>query len=458
MRYGTTLNSKDRSERYFKEEFLQEWLHTYYSRLVIHYLFNLFQLFILPVVAGKSQKRLETFIKNSEKKFETFTRDSAVLNSLVTKGIETEKAMTYVNDQVNLYVYLRNDVGNLLLVFWNNHKVIPPAKDLERRDGKYFSVYPNGEFEFIKKTFYLKGKQVITAAVIPIRWNYFFGNEYLKTEFAAVANIENTYDVAKDSANFYVKNGDGKVLFGLKEKKKVQNTKTGWPPLTLRVIAIVFVMIFISMLAAEVAKKEGWVKGFLLLTATVLLLRFLSYQFAFPFNYRSAELFDPIIYGSNSLHPSLGDLLINMILLFWVITFLRFSAGDYFKGVSTISEKTGWIVTGILSVFMVVLAFTAAGIIRSLITDSKISYDVGNFFSLSIYSFISFIILCLIIFIFFYLSHLILLFLYKAAEVPMFVKYIAVTVCGLFYLTLNINNTASVSNLVVLGWLLAYMF
>ena len=120
------------------------------------------------------KNRLETFIKNSEKRFEAFSGDTAVLNSLVTNGVEPEKALRYVDDEVNLYVYVRNDIVNLLLVFWNNYKVIPLTKDLERRDGKYFSGYPNGEFEFIKKTFYLKGKQVIAAALVPIRWNYFF--------------------------------------------------------------------------------------------------------------------------------------------------------------------------------------------------------------------------------------------------------------------------------------------
>jgi len=404
------------------------------------------------------KKRLETFIKNSEENFETFSGDSAVIRSLVVYGVESEKALEYVNDDVNLFVYVRNDLGNLLLAYWNNHKVIPPAKDLEQPDGKYFSVYPNGEFEFIKKTFYLNGKQVITAAVVPIRWNYFFENQYLKTEFASIANIENIYNVVTDHANFYVKNGDGKVLFGLKEKKKVQNINPGWVSLTLRVMAIILVLIFLNIMAYKVVEKKGWAQGFLLLAGLVLFLRFLSYQFPFPFDYRKRELFDPSIYGSNSLHPSLGDLFINMILLFWLISFFKFSAINYLRSLSKITGKTGWWLTGILSAMMVVMAFTSAGVIRSLIVDSKISFDVVNFFSLNIYTLVSFIILCLIILSFFYLSHFILLFMYKAAYVPSYVKYTAATICGLFYLTVNVHSGASISNLMVLGWLLAYMF
>jgi signal transduction histidine kinase len=403
------------------------------------------------------QKRLETFIRNSEEKFAAFTADSSIIKSLVKNTIEPKQSLAYVNDDVNLYVYTKNDIGHLLLVFWNNHKVIPTSKDLERLDGKYFTVYPNGEFEFIKKTFYVNGKQVITAAVIPIRWNYFFENEYLKTEFSSVKNIENVYDVVTGDGDFYIKNGDGKVLFGLREKKTVHNSNPGWISITLRIISIIFLLIFMNVVAYEVVHKRGWMWGFLLLAGSVSLLRFISYKIAFPFNYRNFELFDASIYASNSLHPSLGDLLVNMILLFWLISFFKFSAINHLKGVSK-SAKKGWFIIGALSILMLILAFSSAGVIRSLIIDSKIPLDVVNFFNLNIYTVITFIILCLIILSFFHLSHFVLLFMHKVSEVPMHAKYVAVTVCGLLYLTINVHNPASISNLIVLGWLLIYMF
>jgi hypothetical protein len=50
-----------------------------------------------------------------------------------------------------------------------------------------------------------------------------------------------------------------------------------------------------------------------------------------------------------------------------------------------------------------------AGIVTSLLEDAKISFDVSNFFSLSIFSLISFIILCLLVLIFYHLSEILLL-------------------------------------------------
>ncbi len=280
----------------------------------------------------------------------------------------------------------------------------------------------------------------------------------MKTEFAAVKNIENIYDVVTTNARFYIKNGDGKVLFGLKEKETVHTSNPGWVSVMLKVISIVFLLIFINLAAYEVVKKRGWIWGFLLLTGPVLLLRYISYKVSFPFDYRSLELFDASIYASNRLHPSLGDLLVNMILLFWLISFFKFSAINHLQGVRNTTGKRGWMIIGALSVLTIILAFTLAGVIRSLIIDSKIPFDVVNFFSLNIYTVISFIILCLIILSFFHLSHFLLLFMHKVSDVPKYIKYVVVTICGLLYLTINVNDPTSISNLIVLCWLLIYMF
>lgn len=404
------------------------------------------------------QKKLENYIKGSEEKFESFTSDSALFKTIVRDGYERKQALEYVDDNIGLFIYKRNDAGNFLLAFWNTHKILPPEKDLAKPDGKYFSVYQNGEFEFIKKTFYLNGRQVVAAAAIPIRWNYFIKDiYYLKEEFAGIKNIEDKYNIVKNDAQVYIRNGEGRVLFGLKEKKKVSEDNPGWVSLMFRVIAIMFVFVFMHMVSQEVIQKKGWAKGFLLLTASVAFLRLLSYKFAFPFNFRQFDLFDPFIYASNSLHPSLGDLLINMVLLFWLVSYFKFTAINYLDNLKNSKGTRGWLLTGISAVIIVAMAFTVAGVIRSLIIDSKISFDVVNFFSLDIYTLISFIILCFIILSFFHLSHFVLLFMSKAANVPVYVKYFFTAVAGLVYLTANLHNPAAISNLIVLVWLLAYM-
>ncbi len=425
------------------------WLYT------ISFIFSNYWFYTSSPVRVKNQ--LESFLEKSEKRFENFTKDSVLIQAISINHYEPETSLDYTTDEIGLFAYSRNDAGNLLLDFWNNNKVLPDSKDLVKPDGKFFVQYPNGEFEFIKKTFVINGRQVIAAAVIPVYWNYFVENNYLKSGFPALGDVENRYEVVTGNAQFYIRNGDGKVLFGLNEKKKVQSESPGAWSLSLRILAVFFVLIFIHVCAFDIVYQKGWVKGFVFLATTVLFFRFLTYKFPFPFTFRNLELFDPSIYASNSLHPSLGDLFINVIILFWLISFVRFAAINSFRNSKIITGVKGWLVSVSLSVFLIILSFVSAGVIRSLIVDSQISFDVTNFFSLNIYSVLSFIILCLFVFTFFHFSHIALLFIDKCTGIPAYGKYLFVAVAGLIYLSLNIGNPASASNVIVLLWLLVYM-
>lgn len=403
------------------------------------------------------KSKLEAFLKSGEQKFETFTKDSAVLNVIINKGFEPKKALDYINEDAGLFAYTRDSSGALALAFWNNNKVLPENKDLESPDGKYFSEYSNGQFEFIKKTFFLNGREVVAAAVIPIHWNYFFKNKYLQSGFPAIEGIETQYKIVASDPRFYIKNGDGKVLFGLKQIQKIPDENPGGWSITLRILSVIFILIFLNNIAYDIGRNKGWLKGFIFLASVIVFFRFLSYVFPFPFRFRNRELFDPSIYASNTLHPSLGDLFINIILLFWLISYIKFAAIKDFRKVKKITGKKGWLLTALLTVFLIVISFTSAGIIRSLIVDSKISFDVTNFFSLNIYSLLSFIILCFIILTFFHLSHIVLLFINKCATVPAYAKFLLAVVFGLLYLSLNIDDPATPSNLIVLIWLLLYI-
>ena len=349
----------------------------------ISFIFSNYWFYASSPVSVKEQ--LESFLQNGEQNFENFAADSTLLDEVIHKKINLKRALAHQKENTGLFAYTPNDSGSLSIVFWNNNKVLPEQSDLKKSDGKYFSIYSNGEFEFIKRTLFIKGKEVIAVAVIPIYWNYFFKNNYLQSGFPANANIEKRYRIVSSNAQFYIRNGDGKVLFGLKEKKKVTETDTGEWSLTLRILSVIFVLIFINIVAFDAVHTLGWGKSLLLLTIPVFLLRLLSYYYHFPFAFRSYELFDPAIYASNKLHPSLGDLLINVVLLFWIVSFIKFVAINYFKNISDIEGKKGWWITSVLLIFLLILSFTSAGIIRSLIIDSKISFDVTNFSNLTIY-------------------------------------------------------------------------
>lgn len=405
------------------------------------------------------QSRLENYVAESEKKFEKLAADVTVIYSILKNQYKPKEIADDLTEDVALFIYSKNDVGNFLLDYWSSNKVLPANEDLAKPDGKHYVSYNNGKFEFVKKTVLLKGRQVIVAGVIPLHWDYFFKNNYLQSGYPTLPDVENSYDLVDTGAQFYVRNGDGKVLFGLKEKKdkKIDEGSPGKWSISLRIIAIIFVLIFVNVCAVEIVNKKGWVNGLAFLSAVIIFLRVLSYKFPFPFNFRNLELFDPFIYGSNTLHPSLGDLLINVIFLFWILSFVKVAALKEFQEVGDIKGKKAWKVTFLLSVFLVALSFLTSDVVRSLIMDSQISFDVSDFFRLNIFSIISFIILGLIVLSFFHFSHIALLFIHKCIDCPNYVKYVFLAGAGFLYLSIHLNSSSSISNLFVLIWLLIYV-
>jgi hypothetical protein len=182
----------------------------------------------------------------------------------------------------------------------------------------------------------------------------------------------------------------------------------------------------------------------------------LSYFFPFPFNFRQFELFDPRVYGSNPIHRSLGDLLINSIFFCWLVLFswqkIR-STGFY-----DLSIKRGIIKGVIGSLVVVAVTFLTAYIIRSLAADSSISFDVINFFSLTPYTIFGFIALSILAVGYYYFMKIMTPLLSLSFNNNMFPVYLIVGAAGLTFLTFQGDNLLLVFYIVVLGWLIFYVW
>jgi hypothetical protein len=108
---------------------------------------------------------------------------------------------------------------------------------------------------------------------------------------------------------------------------------------------------------------------------------------------RQFDLFSPLIYGSNFIQKSLGDLCINAALFCWLVIFAWSELKDENKEIPDDRYNINW-GYAIASVLLLVSAtFMLATVVRSLVADSKISFDVTNFFGLSIYTVIGFALL-----------------------------------------------------------------
>ena len=216
---------------------------------------------------------------------------------------------------------------------------------------------------------------------------------------------------------------------------------------------LLLLLLFIHLVAESLAQKKVW-KGVLFLGVSLIGIRLIIYFFPQLLNLRQFELFDPSIYGSNIVQRSLGDLLMNSAFFCWIVLFTWYKV-QHLKNV--ISPLPSWLRTlaGVFSLCLLIYStFILSSIIRSIVADSKISFDVTNFSSLSPrYTSAGFIVLATISLSYYYFTQLLFRIIFPLFRNNIWLVYFAIGFSGLVYLSLKSGDSTVLFYIPVLAWL-----
>lgn len=400
------------------------------------------------------RKHIETQVQAQERDFEKLLGDTGLIKKINDNRFDELQLKQLTDKPYFIYRYFVNDIGLHRLIFWSTQTTIPSEALLSAKDSIGFIKLDNGYYAWQKRN----TANSITVALIPVKWNYFVNNTYLENTFTYGSDIERKYDIAAEPTKSAVRSITGKELFYLLERSGSEVPRNNIVAVWLRILACIFVLLFIHLLASNIAARRGLIKAVLFLVSLVLLFRLLSYYFPFPLNFRQFELFDPSIYGSSFILRSLGDLLINAVLFTWIILFVYNQVHD--KKIILPQHKPWfrWVLLALMGIILLSATFISGQVIRSMVADSQISFDVINFFTLNIYSVIGFIVLCCIAIGYFVLSQLLLYFTRPYFSARFWIVYLAMAVGGLIYLSVQPDMANAGFELVILGWLILYLF
>lgn len=399
----------------------------------------------------KVKSKIEQRISKLESKFEQVLKDTLLISQFINQLPEITDP---VKEEIGLFIYQQNQVATVpRLIYWNTNRMYINPDDLYRPSGTYFVDNKNGQFELICKKFTQKGRNYLAIALLPIRWSYFMQNKYLQSEFAGFEGINQQYEISSDLTSPIVRNSNGMELFRIKLKQGKSFITYDSITILFRVLAIILLMIFLHSCAQELVIIAGFRSGFGFLLVSVTFTRLLAYLVSFPLDFSKLPLFDPTIYASNFLHPSLGDLFVNSILLFWVVNFFK----TYHDSKSGLPFKFRVRLYAYANLILLTcICFFLTGIIISLVKDSKIPFDVSNVFGLNIYSIISFILLCFLVLTFFHFSQILVPPAIKN-NIRVYVQCLVIVLFGLALLFIFSSNSTTRIYLNVLIWLLLYI-
>jgi two-component system nitrogen regulation sensor histidine kinase NtrY len=427
---------------------------------------------------------IQNRIQQKEKDFQLLTGDTALMGSLVdqTYSEATLQKLLDTEKGYGLYIYDETEMAFDIppaLLFWNTQQILPdkrpPVDSLGGRmerlsNGLYvredssksrLERLSNGFYIHTAKVLFLRNdRRLVAEALIPVmrKWHINVETENLQKEFVGVSGATRQVDITTSITPFPVRSVSGDVLFYLQ-----QNTLYGRPH-NIWVIGVVIagfflLFLFLHQIAEYVCRVYGIWYGIGLLTFVVVVMRLIVYGFPDILALRQFELFDPAIYGSTFILSSLGDLLINALLLCWVITFvnrrINISAIRAYR-----DPLQNWLALVATVSTLVIITFTFAAILQTMVSDAKISFNVTNFFSLiaTPYSFVGFIVLATLALSYFFLSQILLTVAGKLVGDRNYFMFIIAAGVGLIILTFTGNNSLVELNLYVMLWLLAFMW
>jgi len=277
------------------------------------------------------------------------------------------------------------------LAFWTNNNVTPNRKLLEGENESFSAEYvklSNGHYEVLKKSFTQPklGKYTIFG-FIPIKYEYELESSYLENIFKADKNIPKQIGVSEEASTVEIKNSFGKTLAYLTATtSKVQDPIKQQFLLLLYVFSFMFLGTLINIFAKNISLTRPPWMGFAFLVVTVFGFRFITMQMNFTSKFTELSFFEQNFHSSY-LGNSLGDLVINIILLFWIMVFFhREFRVRPTKKLNNI-HRFGLTTLNYFSIILGILMIS--NVFQQLVFNTDITFDFDHIFSLDKNSFIA---------------------------------------------------------------------
>jgi signal transduction histidine kinase len=334
--------------------------------------------------------KLHYYITESDvKKFEkSFQEKSAEMESSLKEfltGIETRESnleqfefarefskqkriefFIYTNDSLTLWTYNRFPVS--------------VHRDTLINDGNIV-LLSNGWYKIEHIT---AGDKLYVAAML-LKHEYDFENDVLVNRFSENLMPDFRGELVTTNEGFPVHNKYGKKIFSIVPLDEMRKN------------TVLEILIFFCYLFAFIILIQLLINAFqkLLLKRPVILivfpllivaLRIVWVKIGWLGPFAQFEMFAPELFASESV-TSFGDLIINISIFYLLVHFLLKRTRDWFKQGNTRMKLVVFLVPLFIISFFV--AFEINNLIRDLVNDSQIKFDLKYLFDLDVYSFLS---------------------------------------------------------------------
>jgi two-component system, NtrC family, nitrogen regulation sensor histidine kinase NtrY len=209
------------------------------------------------------------------------------------------------------------------LIYWSDN-TIPLPKDFLTAGTGPLTRLKNGWYRVFREN----NGPVTVIGMMLIKHEYPFRNEYLENNFQKQFNIHTEVNISEKRGSYNIFCGDGTFLCSLQVEDPERITR--WPALQLALFlgGVVLFFAFLYRIYSAAVRIFRRPPLFIAAFAAVgVILRVIQYGLKWPAALYDTPLFGPDFFFSSWLFPSLGDFLLNALLLLILsyVFFLRWN-------------------------------------------------------------------------------------------------------------------------------------
>ncbi len=330
-------------------------------------------------------------LHEQEKEVQTLLQDTAFFNPLLRKeatSIDFQR-LQKLSESPYTILFFQNDS----LLFWSNNRVAPlHALAQNIRTDTLLSLSNTSYTILVGAVSYSASSTIL--ALIPVRHHYKQPNTLFQNEWALDASIPSKVLLSEQKTAYPILSSLNKTVCYLTGEGPLRTQTQQFGLLALYILLAIFLLLLIDTFAQDFLQKYSPIKGIAFLLGSTILLRLVSFYLNISAKFDELPIFHQNNVSKTIYSNSLGDILINICLILWVIIFFYRETPVVSYKSFTLSRR---VVLASINYFAVMLGIMmTVSLHEEMIFNSGIRFDLENVIAIDGYSLLALVCIMLL--------------------------------------------------------------
>jgi nitrogen fixation/metabolism regulation signal transduction histidine kinase len=221
---------------------------------------------------------------------------------------------------------------NQKLLFWSDHRFIPSFSQVKDVKNPHLIDFEQGRYVVSHERVWRLKDTIDVFSLVNIYRYYRSSNTYLQSGYNPDLFVLDPEAVSNQRTSAFqsIYDNSSAFLFSVTPPKVVPYRNQSMPvnTITLAALGVIFLGLYLLQLLGWMREGRHYEWSFICLATYLVVLRGLMLYYGVPFLFIESDLFNPKYYASSILVPSLGDLLLNVLVVvvlvfYWVKYYYR---------------------------------------------------------------------------------------------------------------------------------------